>query len=185
MRLFIYNTGHGGNTSRDVRGSLGPNDAHYIVQLEDHFDTTSPLSVGDLTFFHTNPDGRDLIQISTRFRITNPAIHVIIDGIDFGPLTSDEVTDPSEILDLGEFVPEPTFTYQLSVPHDLLGQDPSFATIDLFGADLPLDAVAAFTFRGGEQDYIAVNPSVPEPTAFMLLGMGGILLVVARSAFWD
>ena len=156
-QLFIYFNGHGGNEDIAPPAVADAGGVHYRVPLDNHFDTT--LAYGnDSPDYITDPDGRDLIQISTRIEITDPTAVLVVNGTVFGPMQSLEVTDPTQILDLGEFYQGLTYTYQVRVPHTLLASDPQMAAIDLM---LPTsayseDPVAAFIFAGADQEYMAV-----------------------------
>lgn len=153
-QLFIYFTGHGENEKEADLPTVDVGGLNYQIQLEDGFDTGSssdPDGPGGLT----DPDGTDLLQISTTTKVTSSTVELSVDGAPFGPLTGMLVEDPTAIYDLGDFVKGKTYTYQVRVPHSLLASDPQTATIAISNVS-DLGLVAAFTFEGGDQGYIAV-----------------------------
>jgi hypothetical protein len=181
-QLFIYNSGHGGNEDEAAPAVALGNGLRYDVALAGRFETGP--APDELAPVFTDPDGMDLLQISTRSLVTDPSLQLWINDAPFGSLFSHLLTDPSAYLDLGEFVSSPGLTYQLRVPHALLGQDPANARIELLGSGSfgsRTDLVSAFTFQGGHQAYLAVVPTaVPEPATVLLLASGALLLVLRR-----
>jgi hypothetical protein len=179
-QLFIYNTGHGGAEDVAAPPVAIRNGLQFNIQLADNFEVNIPdPSLAEIV---TDPDGTDLLQISTTNLITDPAVELMLDGVDLGPLAPLLVTDLSQVLSLGDFVPTPTFTYQLRVPQSLLATNPAAAEIELLNLGSlasDQDLVAAFDFQGGEQEFIAAI-SVPEAGSATLFGAGLVLLFIGR-----
>ncbi len=155
-QLFIYFTGHGQFKEPTDLPSSDGSSLSYRIQLADGFDTEGNSNPDDPTEL-TNPDGDDLLQISTTTRIDDPSVELSVNGAPFGPLQDLEVTDPSLIYDLGDFVARPTYTYQVRIPHSLLGMNPEYATVGISNIN-DRNLVAAFSFSGGDQECLAVVP---------------------------
>ncbi|MBV8905266.1 MAG: hypothetical protein JOZ22_16685, partial [Acidobacteriia bacterium] len=85
--LLIYNTGHGGNENVAAPAVVGVNALRFNV----------PLAAGgyeavdadpSLASVVTDPDGTDLLQISTRRPVTDSSIQLAVNGAAFGSLAS-------------------------------------------------------------------------------------------------
>jgi hypothetical protein len=158
--LFIYNTGHGGNENVAAPAVAGATTLRFNVPLASG-GFQAIIADEETAHTYTDPDGTDLLQLSTRRPISDAAVQLVVNGTSFGSLASLGVSDASQIFDLGPFVFGSTFTYQVRVEHALLAGNPATATIDLINVTDPVgneDLLAAATFRGGEQEYMARIP---------------------------
>lgn len=72
-----------------------------------------------------NADGTDLLQISTHELVTDPAVHITVDGVDLGSLAADLVSGTGALInDVTPFVGGPMYTYQLDINLTLLATNP-------------------------------------------------------------
>ena len=168
---LIYNTGHGGLTESNavfpVPNLPQPLEVPPLVAghtLEWHIGIGSALDVAppppSKQEYLTDADGTDLLQISTTVQFA-PSVMLFVNGTTMigWQLGSLLVSDPTQVLDLGGLVSPSTSTYQVHVPHSLLGKNRNTTTIDL--ASVPSEqmvpsAIVAVLFKRGIQDYIAL-----------------------------
>jgi hypothetical protein len=171
-RLFIYNTGHGGEAKLNPMPGAGQ---PWLVPYAQGFSLLPQL---DDVGFSVNAGDTDLLQISTRSLITDSSLDLVVNGVDLGPLAADLVTS-QKVYDVTPFV-GPTFTYQINVARSLLATTPNVFYVNLVDAASPgfVDPhlIAAIDITGGDQELVTIY-TVPEPSSLflLLLGVAGIL----------
>lgn len=196
-KLFIYNTGHGGNwknvnleaiTGASAASNVAASSVHYKIPLADGFhadnlvdkpsnnpDASAFLaSITDLDINSPDPfaNPTDLIQLTFKYRLASN-VELTIDGLGLGLIDNLFLyADDPGIFPLDPFYVGPSATYQLHVSHWLLGQFPDAATIDLLNFTDP-SALVGVLFRGGDQEFLV---TVPEPSTLPLLLLGLLCL---------
>lgn len=158
-RLFVYNTGHGGVGFEFRKGQQSGQQTRVVIPLGDGFNTTQPVNgVTNMT----NPDGNDLLQVSTLASV-DQSVQLMINGQPFGQLANYFITcsgvsgSNTVIHDISAFVSGQTCTYQIAVSHALLGTNPNSANVDFSNLQAPgvgqvaADQIAALDFTGGDQ----------------------------------
>jgi len=181
-RLFVYNTGHGGQQVV-VPPPAARGMAWAVPYRASGFSLLPQL---DDICCDVNSDGTDLLQISTRELVADPAVHITVDGVDLGSLAADLVTGTGALInDVTPFVGAPTYTYQLDVDPTLLATDPDDFLVNLtdplspgFAADPSL--IAAIDISGGDQELLAQYVPEPGTAALLLAGLAGMALARQR-----
>ncbi len=180
-RLFVYNTGHGGEVTVQAPPAA-PGMAWAVPYRANGFSLLPQLD--DICCI-VNPDGTDLLQISTRQLVTDPNVHVTVDGIDLGSLMADLVTGTSALInDVTPYVGA-TYTYQLDVDPALLATDPSDFFVNLIDPMSPgflanPSLIPAIDISGGDQELLTVYTPEPGTAALLLVGIAGIGFVRRR-----
>jgi hypothetical protein len=136
--------------------------------------SANPQMLGDHDDEAMDPGGGfDHIQISLRQPLLGGQSFVFNDQLitDFRLLSANEVfTLPA----LNDHVPVPTqpYTYEFDVPRALVGMFPNHVALDFDGMTLgeaSPDMFVSYSIRAGEQEYVFVNSTVPEPLGVVIV----------------